>query len=139
MKFNVYLGFDGRCKEAFEFYQSVLGGKIDAMIPHAGTPAEGGVPPEWKDKIMHARMTVDGNVLMGGDAPPQHQKKPQGFSVNIGLDNVSDAERIYATLSKDGQVMMPLAPTFWAERFAMFIDRYGTPWMINVEKAGGPQ
>jgi len=139
MQFNVYLGFDGRCKEAFEFYQKVFGGRIEAMIPHAGTPAESGVAPEWRDKIMHARMSVNGSTLMGGDAPPDHQKKPQGFSVNINLDNAAEADRIYAALSKDGQVMMPLGETFWAERFAMFIDRFGTPWMINVEKAGVPQ
>ena len=86
MKLNTYLVFVGRCREAFEFYQSVLGGNIEAMFTHAGTPAEAHTPPEWLDKIMHARLSVDGNLLMGSDAPPDRYKTPHSFSVNIGTD-----------------------------------------------------
>ena len=70
MQLNPYLTFDGRCEEAFKFYAKVLGGEISAMIPHEGTPAEAHVPAEWRKKIMHARLLVDGEVLMGSDAPP---------------------------------------------------------------------
>jgi PhnB protein len=28
---------------------------------------------------------------------------------------------------------MPLAPTFWAERFGMLVDRFGVPWLINYD------
>jgi PhnB protein len=137
MKLNVYLAFDGRCKEAFEFYQTVLGGNIEAMIPHAGTPAEGSVPPEWLDKIMHARLSIGDNLLMGSDAPPNHHKKPQAFSVNIGIDDQNEAERIFHALAENGSVMMPIAPTFWATRFGMCTDRFGIPWMINCPQTGG--
>jgi PhnB protein len=137
MKLNTYLVFDGRCREAFEFYQSVLGGNIEAMFTHAGTPAEAQVPPEWLDKIMHARLAVDGNLLMGSDAPPDRYKTPHAFSVNIGTDDVSEAERLYAGLSAGGTVHMPLAATFWATRFGMFVDKFGVPWMINCPQTGG--
>src|SRR5215467_15817792 len=99
MKLNTYLVFDGRCKEAFEFYAKVLGGKIEAMMPHAGSPAEGMVPAEWRDKIMHARLSVDDNLLMGSDAPPDRYKTPHAFSVNIGIDDQVEAERIFHALS----------------------------------------
>ena len=65
MKLNTYLVFDGHCKEAFEFYEKLLGGKIVSIFPHRGTPAEGQVPPEWLDKIMHARLSV-GDSLSDG-------------------------------------------------------------------------
>jgi PhnB protein len=133
MQLNTYLVFDGNCEEAFRFYARVLGGKIDAMMPHAGSPAEKDTPKEWRDKILHARMQVGNHVLMASDAPPGRYSKPGGFSVNIGVTAPAEAERIYAALSEGGTVHMPLGQTFWARRFGMFIDRFGTPWMINCE------
>lgn len=133
MQINTYLMFPGTCEEAFKLYAKVLGGKIEAMMPHAGTPAEAHTPPEWKNKIMHARLSVGDQVLMGSDSPPQYQSKPQSFSVSIGLNDPAEAERIYNALSEGGKVTMPLGQTFWARKFGMFEDRFGIPWMINCE------
>jgi PhnB protein len=72
MQLNPYLVFNGNCEAAFKFYEKVLGGKIEAMLPHEGTPAAEHVPPEWRNKIMHARLSVGDKVLMGSDAPPDH-------------------------------------------------------------------
>src|SRR2546422_983396 len=72
MQLNSYLFFNGQCETAFKFYEQCLGGKIAAMLTHAGTPAEENVPPEWRNKILHARLTVGDSVLMGSDAPPGH-------------------------------------------------------------------
>ena len=104
------------------------------MIPHAGTPAEQHTPPEWRDKIMHARLTVGNNVLMGSDAPPGHyHEASKGYSVSIGLADPQEAERIFQALAEGGTVRMPLQTTFWAARFGMLVDRFGIPWMINCE------
>ena len=135
MQLNPYLFFNGNCEEAFKFYAQVLGGKIEAMMPHAGTPAEGHVPAEWRNKIMHARMTMGDQVLMGADAPPEHYKEPNGFSVTLNLNDPAKAERIFQALSKNGKVQMPFQQTFWALRFGMLVDQFGIPWMVNCEKA----
>jgi PhnB protein len=135
MQLNPYLLFNGQCEAAFRFYERCLGGKIVAMMPHAGTPAEGQVPPEWRDKIIHARLVVGDQVLMGSDAPPDHFEKPQGFSVTLGIDNPIEAERLFNALAENGTVRMPIQQTFWAERFGMLVDRFGIPWMINCEKS----
>jgi PhnB protein len=135
MQLNPYLLFNGQCEAAFRFYERCLGGKIVAMMPHAGTPAEGQVPPEWREKIIHARLVVGDQVLMGSDAPPDHFEKPQGFSVTLGIDNPVEAERVFNALAENGTVRMPIQPTFWAERFGMLVDRFGIPWMINCEKS----
>jgi PhnB protein len=135
MQLNPYLLFNGQCEAAFRFYERCLGGKIVAMMPHAGTPAEGQVPPEWRDKIIHARLVVGDQVLMGSDAPPDHFEKPQGFSVTLGIDNPVEAERLFNALAENGTVRMPIQQTFWAERFGMLVDRFGIPWMINCEKS----
>ena len=135
MQLNPYLTFNGQCEAAFKFYEKCLGGKIEAMLTHEGTPAEQQVPSEWRNKILHARLTVGDQVLMGSDAPPERYEKPQGFSVSLNIDNPGEAERIFRALSENGNVHMPMQQTFWAARFGMCVDRFGTPWMVNCEKA----
>ena len=131
MQLNSYLTFNGQCEAAFKFYEQCLGGKVEAMIPHAGTPAEQHVPAEWRNKIMHARLSVGNSTLMGSDAPPDHYTAPRGVQVNIGIDDPSEAERIFHALADQGTVNMPIQPTFWATRFGMLVDRFGIPWMVN--------
>jgi PhnB protein len=133
MQVNTYLIFNGQCEAAFKFYERCFGGKIEAMMTHAGSPAEAQAPPEWRDKIMHARLVVDGQVLMGSDAPPGHFEKPQGFSVSLGMKDPAEAERIFKTLAENGKVQMPLQKTFWAQSFGMLVDQFGIPWMVNCE------
>jgi PhnB protein len=138
MQLNAHLMFNGDCEEAFQAYARILGGKIEAMMPHEGTPAAEHVPLEWRKKILHARLSVDGQVVMGSDAPPTGQgtyEPPRGFSVSLQNNNPTETERIFQALSKNGQVRMPIQETFWAARFGMCVDRFGIPWMINCERA----
>ena len=136
MQLNPYLHFDGKCEEAFRFYEKSLGGKIVAMMSHRGSPMEAQTPPEWLDKIMHARLVVGETVLMGSDAPPQFFQRMQGFSVTLVIDTPAGAERVFNALAEGGEVRMAIQETFWAQRFGMLVDRFGTPWMINCERPG---
>ncbi len=131
MQINPYLFFEGNCREAFTLYSKILGGEIEAMITHAGTPAEHHVGPEWADKIMHASLQVSGQRIMASDAPSDRSDKPRGFSVSLQVDTIEEAERVYNELTPGGRITMPLSETFWALRFGMFVDRFGTPWMVN--------
>jgi PhnB protein len=135
MQVNPYLLFTGQCEAAFNFYAQVLGGKIEAMMPHEGTPAAEHTPPEWLNKILHARMSIGDSVLMASDAPPGRQQQPQGFSVSLHVKTPAEAERIFKALSDKGTVTMPMGETFWAVRFGMLVDQFGIPWMINCEQA----
>lgn len=135
MKMNPYLTFHGNCEEAFRFYAPILGGEIVAMMTHKDTPAEAHTPPEWHDKILHARLIFGDNVLMASDAPPGRGHPMQGFSVSLVIDDQNEAQRVYHALMEGGTATMPLQETFWAHLFGMFTDRFGTPWMINCEKA----
>lgn len=141
MKLNAYLSFNGDCEAAFRFYEKVLGGKIVALIPYSEMPAGAGgggpdcaPPADLGSKIMHARIAIGDQLLMGSDCPPGRFDAPKGTMINIGLEQPAEAERIFKALSEGGTVTMPIQETFWAQRFGMFIDRFGTPWMINCEK-----
>ncbi|MBP7065331.1 VOC family protein [Ferrovibrio sp.] len=131
MQTNPYLSFNGNCREAMTLYAEVLGGKVEAMMTHGETPMAAEFPPEQQDKIIHACVNLGETILMAGDAPGDQYQPPAGFSVNITLASVAEAERVFAALAEGAVVHMALAETFWAKRFAMFTDRYGTPWMIN--------
>jgi uncharacterized glyoxalase superfamily protein PhnB/uncharacterized protein YndB with AHSA1/START domain len=134
MQLNTYLTFAGQCEAAFKFYEKVLNGKIESMLTHERTAAAQHVPAEWRDKIMHARMSIGDKVLMGSDAPPDRCEPMKGFFVMFGAERPAEAERVFNALAENGTVRMPLQETFWAARFGMLVDRFGTPWMINCDK-----
>ena len=134
MRINPYLNFNGNCEEAFKLYEQVLNGKIEFMTTHGEAPGSN-APPDFAKKIMHATLRFGDQVIMGADAPAQYYEKPQGFSICVSVGDVGEAERIFGELSPGGAVRMPLEKTFWAERFGMFTDRFGTSWMINCEGA----
>jgi PhnB protein len=135
MQLNPYLFFNGKCEAAFRFYEKVLGGKIVAMMTHEETPIADQVAPEMRKAIIHARLAIGDKVIMGSDSPPDRYDAAKGFSVTVGVEEPAEAERIFAALSKDGTIRMPMEETFWAHRFGMLVDQYGIPWMINCEKA----
>jgi PhnB protein len=134
MKLTPYLNFNGQCEEAFQFYAKCLGGKILFRMTYGESP----MPPEatptgWGGKILHATLAVGDQLLQGSDSPSEH--KARGFAISISLADAAEAERIFAALADGGAVGMPIQETFWALRFGMVTDRFGTPWMINCEKA----
>lgn len=137
MQLNAHLNFKGECEEAFKFYEQLLGGKITFMMTWGESPMADHFPPELHKSIMHATLTVDNQILMGADAPPDRYEKPQGISVSIQIKDTKEGERIFQSLAKDGTVQMPFQKTFWASGFGMCVDRFGIPWMVNCEPNNG--
>ena len=133
MEFTPYLNFNGSCRQAFTFYQQVLGGSIDFMQTHGDSPMKDQVPPEWGSRVMHVTLDVDGDLLMGADAPPTHFQPAQGTSVSLTSLPFDDGARVFKALAEGGTVVMPFEKTFWASGFGMLVDRYGIPWMVNCD------
>ncbi len=132
---NAYLNFPGTCEEVMNFYAETLGGTILMMSRHAGSPMDAQVAAEWKNKIIHARMKLGDTLLMASDSPSNHYKPVQGASVIVNVDTPAEADRIFAALSQGaGSVGMAIQETFWARRFGMCTDRFGTPWMGQLRK-----
>jgi len=136
MRLNPHLAFDGRCREAFEFYKRCLGGEILTMLAYGDSPMSEQAPAEWRGKILHATLTVDGNiVLYGADAMPGAYQPPRGFHLAVAIKEPAEAERVFRELAENGTVQMPLQKTFWAVLFGMVTDRFGVSWEINCEQA----
>ncbi|GBQ28118.1 VOC family protein [Gluconacetobacter azotocaptans] len=136
MRISAYVyAFDGRCREAFAFYQAALGGEITAMMTFADTPMADSVPLDQRDRICHAALTVDGQVVMGSDGMPDKAVTPAGFSISVTADTAGDAGRIFTALSNGGSITMPLQQTFWAPQFGMLVDKFGVAWMVGCDPA----
>ncbi len=134
MQLNPYLTFNGNCEAAFTFYEQHLGAKVLFMMPFGDSPMPEPAPG-WSSKVLHATLKLAGAVVMGSDTPPDRYRAPAGFMVALSVDSAAEAQRIYDLLQENGQVVMPLEKTFWAERFAMLTDRFGIPWSISFEGA----
>jgi PhnB protein len=130
MKLYTYLNYGGNCREAFQFYEEHLGGKITALMTHGEQPNAQNVPPERRNDVMYARLHIGDTELMGADVPPDRFQPMRSAYLYFEADNAADAERVYALLSEGGQIFMPMAETFFAVRFGMLRDRFGTSWMI---------
>jgi PhnB protein len=131
MKAIPYLSFDGRCREAFEFYARCLNGRIEAMLSHDDTPGGTQVPAELRTNIMNAHLVAGDLELMGADSPPGRHVSTQGMFVALMFDDDATAERVFEGLAEGGEVDMPMEETFWTTRFGMVTDRFGIPWAVN--------
>jgi PhnB protein len=128
---NLYLIFNGNCRQAMEFYQKCLGGKLDIM---KFSDAPGDHPPQAKDMVMHARLAVGSVSLMASDGMPGTPvERGNNFSITLQCESAEEVDKLFAALSDKGKVTMPPGATFWAARFAMATDQFGINWMFNYE------
>ena len=134
-----YLAFDGNCADAMRFYAKVLGGKLDLMT-FGQSPMADQTPPSARDKVMHARLSLEGNgSLYAGDAPPgMPYQGIHGVSMALNFDTVARADQVFDALADGGKVTMALGSTFWAKRFGMVTDKFGCPWIVNGEMLDVP-
>ena len=132
MKLYSYLNFNGNCRAAFDFYAQHLGGKITMMLTHEQSPNPAQVPPDWKNAILHARMNIGETELLGADIPNAQPMRSAYLTLIVG--SIDEAERVYAALSEEGEIFMPMAETPFAVRFAQVRDRFSMNWMILHER-----
>ena len=129
LKLDIYINYPGHCEEAFTFYEQHLGGKIAMMMPHQQRPAN--FPQEWKQPILHAIIDIGGTLVRGADVP--NAELMRSAYLTLRLNTREKAEHIFNLLSRDGEIFMKMEKTFFANRFAMLRDKFGTSWMLLNE------
>ena len=133
MHIEPYLFFNGRCNEAIEFYRTALGAEVEMLMRFKDSPDQESCPPGVDpEQVMHANLRIGDTVVMLSDGCEDGKADYKGFSLSLGVANVAEAERLFAALSEEGEVQMPLAKTFWSPGFGMVRDRFGVSWMVNV-------
>jgi PhnB protein len=129
-----YINFNGHAREAMEFYQAALGGKLDllAMPLGAGAPQPAG--PD--DAIMHAYLEADGAKIMGSDGMVEYPAKVgDNFAVALGGSDVERLTKAFEMLSQGGNVKQALKQESWGDTFGWFEDKFGINWMVNINKS----
>lgn len=132
MQINPYLHYNGNCEEAFKFYEKAIGAKVDVIMHVEGSPAAEQMPPSMAKKVLHAQISIDGEVIMASDSPPDYLRRcrdsPSACRPKRRLKGRNGSTR----WSIGGIAKMPFAATFWSKGFGMCIDKFGVPWMINT-------
>ncbi len=134
MKLTTYLNYGGNCAEALRFYEKHLGGKILTMSTNGQMPGAKNLTPERAKAILHARIIIGDTLIMASDAPPDRYQPMRSVYLALSVDSNEEAERLYALLSDGAEIFMKMEETFFAFRFAMLRDKFGTSWMIIHEK-----
>jgi PhnB protein len=129
MKLDIYVNYPGHCEKAFRFYEQHLGGKINMITYHQQLPPN--FPKDWTKPVLHATMEIGGTMLRGADIPGAEPMR--SVYLTLRLETSEKAEEIYKILSSDGEIFMKMEKTFFANRFAMLRDQFGTSWMLLNE------
>ena len=132
MRMNTYVNFGGKCAEAFHYYEKHLGAKVDTMMTHEQSPDQSRVGSEWKEAVLHARISIGDTELMAADIP--NAEPMRSAYLTLKMDSNREAERVFSALSDGGRVLMPIEETFFAFRFGQVQDRFGINWMILHER-----
>ena len=128
-----YVNFQGRAREAMEFYHQVLGGTLDLR-----TIGEQGVarPAGPEDRIAQARLEANGVLILGSDGHPSYPPTV-GDNLAIALAG-TDNDRlttIFNALAEGGRIKGPLTEQPGGDRVGYLMDRFGINWIVTVEKA----
>jgi PhnB protein len=132
MRLHTYVNFAGTCAEAFRYYEQHLGGKVEMMMLHGQAPGPSRLGPEWREKVLHASLSLAGTQLSGADIPAAEPMRSAYLTLSVDSD--ADAERIFSALSQGGQVFIKMEETFFATRFGQLRDRFGINWSIIRER-----
>ena len=136
MKVQAYLSFSGRCEEALEFYKKSIGAEVTSLMRWKESPdAAMKGPPGYEEKVMNAAFRIGETQLMADDGMGPKQAEFKGMSLVIEVADDAEAKRVFTALGEGGNVTMPLMKTFWTTSFGMLTDKFGVPWMVNVETA----
>jgi PhnB protein len=136
MSVDVYLNFNGNCREAVEFYAQVFKTEKPQIMTFGEAPPNPNyeLPEEAKDLVMHTRLNIDGSNVMFSDTFPG-MPFVEGNNVTLAIVNkdIEQIKSIYEDLKEDGNVVMELQETFWSKLYGQVTDKFGIHWQLNYD------
>jgi PhnB protein len=134
---NIYLSFDGNCRQAMTYYGKCLAGEPNFTTFAQGPPDIAAMAQDAPDRILHAELHSGPVVLMAADTMPGMPHHPgNNFSISITCETLAEMERLFAALGDGGAVTMAMHDAFWGGRFGMLRDRFGISWMLSYRAPG---
>ncbi|MEN7550612.1 VOC family protein [Rapidithrix thailandica] len=133
IQINPYICFNGKCREAMNFYQECLGGELSFQTI-GESPMAAQCPEGIQDQILHSMLANGSLVLMATDiTPPEGYKPGNDISISLNFDEEEETRQCFEKLSLGGKVIEPLKEQFWGAIFGVVQDRFGKVWMLNYE------
>lgn len=129
MNLSIHLDFNGDCEEAFAFYASELGGRIESML-HAAPSPDTSQESRCR-RVVHASLFVGGMRLAGADVEQQAYQPPRGFHLLLNVDTAERVHALFYALQAGGQAVLAPQRTFWSSCYAIVVDRFGVSWKLN--------
>ncbi|WP_259067564.1 VOC family protein [Mucilaginibacter sp. X4EP1] len=131
---NPYVGFNGECRKAMEFYKECLGGELFFQTVGSSPMAEQ-CPSGMKDNILHSSLSNGSMVLMATDmVTPDGYTKGNNISLSLNCSSEEEINTFFTKLSAGGKVLDPLKEQFWGAIFGALTDQFGINWMLNCNK-----
>lgn len=134
---NIYLYFKGNCEKAFDFYKSIFGGEYAFVGRYKDIPqaARENFPYCTDEQIMHITLPISKETLLMGadwmDSKQETSESKRGFSLYVNTDNKKEAERLFDSLSDEGEIIVPIGVQFWGSYYGLCIDKFGISWKIS--------
>ena len=139
MSVDVYLNFNGNCREAAEFYAEVFGTEKPQIMTFGETPPDPSftLPEEAKNLVMHTRLNISGSNVMFSDVFPG-MPFVQGNNVTLSIvtENLDEIKTWFNKLKEGGKVKMDLQETFWSKCYGNLTDKFGIEWQFNYGTGG---
>jgi PhnB protein len=134
---NPYINFNGNAEEAFNFYKSVFGGEFGTIVRFKDLEnPEFPIAQNDANKIMRITLPISGNTLIANDVPesmgPVNENENRS-KISVTTESRAEADKIFAGLTLDGTVEMPLGDSPWDTYFGMFRDKYGIEWTVEFD------
>lgn len=132
-RINVYLTFNGNCREAMSFYKACLGGEL-TLQTIGETPLAKKMPKKMKDCILHATLIKDQLVLMGSDiASDRGLVNGNTVSLMLNCSSEDEIKSYYEVLAKGGKATYPPEITFWGAIIGNLTDKFGNNWLLHFD------
>ncbi|MDR0332014.1 MAG: VOC family protein [Dysgonamonadaceae bacterium] len=133
MKLELFINFDGNCREATAFYAKVFKSEVKNLMTFGQAPPHPDYPmaESDKDKVMYADVEIGGLTVMFMDMPAGSPLiKGNNITPTVSMFDKAEVERIFNELKVDGKVFMELQQTFFSELYGMVEDKFGVIWQI---------
>ncbi|MEH6945185.1 VOC family protein [Bacillus sp. JJ722] len=136
MSVDIYLNFNGNCREAVEYYAQVFGLETPQIMTFGEAPSNPDypLPDEAKNLVMHTRLNIDGSTVMFSDTFPG-TPFVEGNNITLALvnKNTDQIQSIFNQLKEGGTVSMDLQETFWSKLYGSLTDKFGIHWQFNYD------
>ncbi len=134
MAVEVFINFDGNCREAVTFYAEVFGLEVPKMMTFGDAPPSPDHPVDetTRNLVMYACMPIMGSNTMFSDCfPGSPFVAGNNITVTISSSDVEELKTYFNRMKKAGKVGMELQETFWSKCYGSIVDQFGIHWQFS--------